>query len=263
MYFTRLVTQICLFVLSAAHWNNLRYPLSGELYDGAIHDIWSAVILRPLTSKGQFLYTEHLALSINTDGVPLFKSSSTSFSPVYLIVHNLPPSIRRNEENIVLCAVWCGPSKPEMSLLLELLTKMLEELRTVGIQMTTPGTKVVRGKLMFNVFDMPAKAATLTMKQFNGEYGCPTCLHPGKRLQNGARVYLPADNIEPRTHQTVVENGQLATQRNEAVCGVKGTTLLAREIDLVKGVPVDYMHAVLEGMTRWLLHAWFDSTNHK
>ena len=121
--------------LSVAHWNNLRYPLSGELYDGAIHDVWSAEILRPLTSQGQFFsYTEHLALSINTGGVPLIKSSSTSFWPVYLIVHNLPPSIRMNEENIVLCAVWCGPSKPEMSLLLEPLTKMFEELCTVGIQ---------------------------------------------------------------------------------------------------------------------------------
>ena len=56
----------------------------------------------------------------------------------------------------------------------------------------------------------------------------------------------------------------MATQRNEVVSGVKGITLLAQKIDLVKGVLVDYiMHAVLKGITRWLLLVWFDSTNHK
>ncbi len=27
-------------------------------------------------------------------------------------------------------------------------------------------------------------------------------------------------------------------------------------------VPVDYMHAVFEGVTRWLLHSWFDCKHH-
>lgn len=27
-------------------------------------------------------------------------------------------------------------------------------------------------------------------------------------------------------------------------------------------VPIDYMHAVLEGVVKWLLRAWFDSENH-
>ena len=48
---------------------------------------------------------------------------------------------------------------------------------------------------------MPAKAAVLNMKQFNGHYGCPTCLHPGERLANGSGVYLPSAKGEQRTHQ--------------------------------------------------------------
>ena len=39
--------------------------------------------------------------------------------------------------------------------------------------------------------------------------------------------------------------------------GVKGPSLLSREIDL------DYMHAVLEGLTRWMLLVWLDSSNNQ
>ena len=44
--------------------------------------------------------------------------------------------------------------------------------------------------------------------------------------------------------------------------GIKGVSVLASVIDLVVGIPVDYMHAVLEGVTKWLVHAWFDTKNH-
>ena len=59
----------------------------------------------------------------------------------------------------------------------------------------------------------------------------------------------------------------LAAQEAEAkdvpVCGIKGTSVLASTLDLVDGIPIDYMHAVLEGVTKWLLHAWFKSQNHR
>lgn len=109
------------------------------------------------------------------------------------MINNLPPQVRINEENIVLCALWCGPRKPSMHLLLKPLMDMLDNLFTVSIEMSTPvGTKVIKAKLMFGVFDMPAKALVMEMKQFNEQYGCTTCFHPGKRLENRARVYLPS-----------------------------------------------------------------------
>ena len=48
-----------------------------------------------------------------------------------------------------------------------------------------------------------------------------------------------------------------------AVRGIKGVSVLATSLDLVESVPVDYMHAVLEGVVRLLLRAWFDSENHR
>ena len=204
-----------------------------------------------------------LAFSLNTDGVPLFKSSSTSFWPVYLVIHNLPPSIRMNSENIILCSVWCGSSKPPMHPLLQPLMKTVHELSTVGVQMSTPaGLKVVRGKLLFGVFDMPAKATVLDMKQFNCEYGCPTCLYPGLRLPNGSWIYQPENTVELRTDKSIRQNAQQAQTNGKAEYGVMRLSVLAPAIGLVEGIPVDYLYSVLEGMTKWLLHAWFDSKKH-
>ncbi len=170
--------------------------------------MWNGQVLGPQTATGKFfLYPEHLAFSINTDGVPLFKSSSTSFWPVYLVVHNLPPDIRMNSENMILGAIWCGPKKPCMNALLGPLLKTIKSLCNVGVEVKTPsGLKVLRTKLLFGVFDMPAKAAVLDQKQFNGEFGCTTCLHPGTRLDNGNRIYHPHESAEFRTHETVVQD---------------------------------------------------------
>jgi len=38
-----------------------------------------------------------------------------------------------------------------------------------------------------------------------------------------------------------------------SVLGIKGRSVLTDSLNLVDGIPVDYMHAVLEGVTRWLL----------
>ena len=45
-----------------------------------------------------------------------------------------------------------------------------------------------------------------------------------------------------------VENGKLCN-------GVKGMSETAI-VDLVNGIPIDYMHCVLEGVTKWLLQIW-------
>ena len=42
--------------------------------------------------------------------------------------------------------------------------------------------------LLFITCDLPAKAALLNTNQYNGQYGCSHCLHPGQQ------VY---DNVTP------------------------------------------------------------------
>ena len=50
---------------------------------------------------------------------------------------------------------------------------------------------------------------------------------------------------------------------NKAVKGIKGVLPLAKYVDLVDGVPVDYMHCVLKGIMGKLMNLWFASKNHR
>jgi hypothetical protein len=148
-----------------------------------------------------------------------------------------------------------------MQLLLASVVKNLKTLSSLGLSLSTPeGTKTIRGKLLLGIFDMPAKAAVLNMKQFNGAYGCPTCLHEGTH-QRGAQIYLP-QTCRERTNDKVHECAQKAERSGNAVHGIKGHSILSGVFDVTNCVPVDYMHAVLEGVTRWFLHSWFDSKHH-
>ena len=110
------------------------------------------------------------------------------------------------------------------------------------------------------VFDLIAKRDIPYTKQFNGTYGCSICLNPGTLISRNTRAYLPG-HYELRTHP-VVTAAKEAEHTGEAVQGVISTSSKASIINLVDSVPVDYMHAVLEGVTCTLLNAWFLSCNH-
>jgi hypothetical protein len=65
-----------------------------------------------------------------------------------------------------------------------------------------------------------------------------------------------------RTHSGVIAAAVEAETTNSSVQGVYGMSPLASIIDLVGSIPIDYMHCVLEGVTKWLMNAWFDPKNH-
>lgn len=186
-----------------------------------------------------------------------------SLWPVYLMILNLPAHIRTRAENVLLCGLWVGSTKPLMNLLLSPIAKYVQQLSTLGLAINTSLGKVTfRAKLVMGVFDLPAKAAVLCAKQFNGEHGCSVCLHPGKRLPNNARIFLPSPAYPERTHAQVVAAGAEAERTDSCIQGIRGISPLASVFDIVASVPIDYMHCVLEGVTRWLMRAWFDSSFH-
>jgi len=106
--------------------------------ESSIKDVWDGSALRPLLVEDRFFSHNHLAFSMTTDGVPLFKSSTVSLWPVYLQILNLPPAIQMRGENILLCGLYVGPAKPNMKLLLQPLTEWFEKLSGVGMLLNTP-----------------------------------------------------------------------------------------------------------------------------
>ena len=82
-------------------------------------------------------------------------------------------------------------------------------------------------------------------------------------LENdNARVYLPSSVYPDRTHTQVIATALEAERTHSCIQGVMGTSPLASTFDIVASVPIDYMHAVLEGVTRRLMTSWFASKFH-
>lgn len=204
----------------------------------------------------------HMGIIFNTDGISPFKSSRTTVWPVIIALSSLKPTIRMRKDNLVTIALWVGQSKPKFEELFSPLLKLFNRLSVSGLKINTSrGLKIYKFKALFGIFDLVAKAPVLSMNQFNGQYGCPTCLNPG--VWNGSRYYLPDSISILRTNTSFIRAGKEAQLSHCIVNGIKSKSVLTDAVDLVNGFPIDYMHCVLEGVTKWLIEKWFHSSNHK
>ena len=102
--------------MSAGKWEYLTYPFTRQITPGPISiDLYDGYVIADLMQPGQFLSVpRHTGLILNTDGVPMFKSSKSTLWPIYLAITNLPPTIRMNLDYL-LAGVWCGPNKPSIA----------------------------------------------------------------------------------------------------------------------------------------------------
>ena len=97
------------------------------------------------------------------------------------------------------------------------------------------------------------------MKQFNGTFGCS---HPGKCLSNNLRVYLPEQHLNC-IYVSIVDFADQVIKDGASVYGIMGLSPLLKTLDLVHCVPVDYLHACLEGVVKMLLHCWININDHR
>ena len=101
--------------------------------------------------------------------------------------------------HLVLAGVWLGNVKPDVSIILKPVLQKIHHLYTEGVHITTPnGPKILKAKLLACVFDLPAKAMALNFTQWNGRYGCSSCLDIGTQVSH-RRLYLPNDEHKPRS----------------------------------------------------------------
>ena len=117
-------------------WPLLQYPFTRDKDDN-IHDIQDG---EEYQNDPFFSVPEHTGLIMNTDGIPVFKSSKSSLWPI-LSVASLPPSIRMNKDYILLAGVWFGHVKPQPAIILPAVLDELRHLHSVGIDVSTPDGK--------------------------------------------------------------------------------------------------------------------------
>ena len=181
-----------------------------------------------------------LEISLNIDGIPLFKSSKSSLWPVLCGIMNLTPV------RIFPIALTYGKSKPKN---LDFLHDTVRDLNVVLNQGLSCGSKVLKVSLRCVVCDAPAKAFVKGTKLYSGYYGCDKCCQRG--LWIGRLTYPEVENLLLRTD---IDNS-FRMQTNEEHHN-SDSPFCDLDIDMIKSFPLDYMHQLCLGVVKKMILAW-------
>lgn len=205
---------------------------------------------------------KHLTLSINTDGAAAFKSTTRKpLYPIFCVLNNLPPAIRFQKSNLIVAGLWLSNGEPSPNLLFKYLCLELRKLEG-GILI---GDELYKVDLLQNCLDSVARCKVQCNKQFNGEYGCTLCLHPGEtRSTRNGRCY-PYNTAEMRDNIATRNMMNEANLTGQELYGITGKSVFTHldKFDVIAGYPVDYMHAVNLGVIKHVLALFTGSENHK
>lgn len=204
-------------------------------YFGVASELLKHFKMYPVHKKAQ---VDELEISLNIDGLPLFRSSQMEFWPVLCAIVNMHPTI------VFPVALTCGKSKPKN---LDFLTDTIEELKVVLHNGLKDGDDTIPVKLRCIVCDAPAKAMVKNTKLFAGYSGCDKCSQQGQHF--GRMTYQEVMNLNLRTDASF--RSQSYPEHHHG-----SSPFCQLPIDMIKAFPVDYMHQVCLGVMKKLLLVW-------
>lgn len=154
------------------------FSVSGlsDVYDG---NIWQS--FQEIDSKAFLSGPNNYGLLLNIDWYQPFEHLTYSVGVIYLVVLNLPRSIRFKRENVLLYGLIPGPSEPSLTVN-SYLSPMISDLLDLweGKELIIPGsaTKVkFRCALLGVSCDLPAARKTCGFLSHSATLGCSKCYH--------------------------------------------------------------------------------------
>lgn len=212
---------------------------------------------------------QYAALTMNADGLAVYKTGGKSVWALQLLQNYLPTKIRYKPENIIVVALFFG-HKPNMKRLLHPLILELEKLIEDGIHVTINMQDCnIRPVLAACTVDLPAKHSLMNINSFNGYYSCTVCEHPGKQVErsNGRSFPRYTFQTNPAPIRDTRETLQImsnTTMRRNPIKGIRDISALTAvpAFDIINGITIDYMHCVCLGVFKRLLWLWLDPSNH-
>ncbi|CAG5100612.1 Protein of unknown function [Cotesia congregata] len=218
--------------------------------------------------KKYILNETTISINFSVDGAPIFDSSNTSVYPVLCTINELNPHDRR--KYVLLSSVWFGVRKPKN--MISYLKPFMEEAKTLlkdGFSYTYQGQSFTKTVVtLMGICDSVARSLVRCSTQFNGEFGCGLCLHPGKSVEKGrghARIYPLVDGNPfgdgRRTHEDTLLHAKASEKKDKK--GIKGVSVLCDipNYDIIKNLDTDWMHCVGLGVCHQFAGLWFDSCN--
>ncbi|XP_055525023.1 uncharacterized protein LOC129718323 isoform X7 [Wyeomyia smithii] len=129
--------------------------------------------------------------------------------------------------------------------------KIIIELQKLRNGMSV-GTKLYNVVLLHCSLDSVARCELLCSKQFNGRYGCTMCLHPGELVNNQIRYPYQKAKLRQDVDTRKIMFEIQEPKSSQILHGIKGLSVLVGvpDFNIIDGLPVDYMHMALLGVTR-------------
>ncbi|CAH0552046.1 unnamed protein product [Brassicogethes aeneus] len=190
----------------------------------------------------KFLFEDDvIKIDLNCDGLPLFKSSRGEFWPLLASINH-----DTFHQKVFCIGIFYGSTKPGNAL--DLFEPFLNEFRLLndlGFQYKGRTLKIEVSKMLC---DAPAKSYVLGVKGHNASVGCTKCTTEGTFIAN--RMTFPDLNARSRTHQDFINNVYEDYHKSTS------PVLRMDVTDIIKQVPLDYMHVVCIGVTKKLLRFW-------
>ena len=180
---------------------------------------------------------DQFEISLNIDGLPLFKSRGTALWPVLVAVHLEPIKV-------FPVSLSYGHSKPSN---LDFIRDTIVELGEILLHGLQFGGRVITVILRCVVCDAPAKALVKATKLYSGYYGCDRCSQKGMWV--GRITYPEVEGFVMRTDGAFRRQAQEQHHHGFSIfCDLP--------IDMVTKFPIDYMHQACLGVMRRLLLIW-------
>ncbi|CAF1023424.1 unnamed protein product [Brachionus calyciflorus] len=177
-------------------------------------------------------------------------------------------------ENIIFAGLVLSHGKPQINSILEPIVKNLKILE-LGITFNSRTERFINIKffLLFAVFDKPARAMALNIKNSNGFFGCLKCLQPGKTLKTkkkgNVHVYFfsyysndgPERNSE-NYEKCLLRIKKLSLKEYKGIIGPCSLQNLG-EFKPIQNTSIDSMHSICLGVIKSLFKYWFEMPDDK
>jgi hypothetical protein len=167
-----------------------------------------------------------LKLTINVDGVSVYRSVNASFWPILGCIGDGVPFV---------IALFYGKSKPDLGIFLADFVKETQEL-AYCIELE----KIIA--------DRPARAFMKCIKGHTGYSACDKCTVSG---EYDGQVIFDELNASLRTDSNF-------RQRHDPDHHTSTSPLECLQLDMIRSFPYDYMHLVCLGVMRRLILYWLE-----
>lgn len=197
-------------------------------------------------------------LSFHIDGTPIYKSSKSEFWPVQC-------DIKGVEMKPFFVAIYSGTSKPPSAeVFLRPLLNELHMLLENGVSVSR--TDSIQIKIEKFILDAPARAFLKCIIGHSGYYSCERCEEPGeflhkipltqaKKSKQSGHVCLLGTTATLRTNESF-------RNQNNPEHHHGSSPLEELPIDMVRDIPLEYLHLILYGTMKRLLTLWINGTVH-